>query len=290
MRMTVHAVSGGSMGDRRPSNTVFTAPSNNVRALKNPFSGWGLTSAARDLGINLRRAPKYCPRLSGPSEPADAGAPSPRRRNLFSPLAPAGGRALARWAAAAAIAVLAPGFSPAAEGAGGLFAAAGRVAVPADAGVLRSRVVTLDAGMLDRARAFVARRAQTQAARSPDRFESAASEAQSTAGRAAEPTLVLNLFEDVAFRAHVESEAPTFSGGYSLSGRLAGEPLGSVTLVVNGDIVAGTVRTVRGTYSIETAAGGLYAVSELDPSRLAVHCAVQTLPPRSGEDAPPQRR
>lgn len=165
---------------------------------------------------------------------------------FFSILVPAGGRALARLAAIAAIAVLAPGFAPAAEGAGGLFAAAdpasGRVAVPVGELELRQRLVTLDAGMLDRARAAV-RRAESA-------------------------TLVLNLFEDAAFQAIIESEAPTFSGGYSLSGRLAGEPLSDVTLVVNGDIVAGTVRTPGETYSIEWVDEGLYAVSERDPSRL----------------------
>ena len=258
MRMTVHEASGGLLGG--PTSIKYR----DYRAIK--------MACARS-----RRA-------------ASGGVPSPRRRNLFSSLAPVGGRALARWAAAAAVAVLAPGFSPVAEGAGGLFAAAGRAALPADDRVLRSRVVTLDTGMLDRARAFVARRAQAQAARSPDRSESAASEAQSTAGRAAEPTLVLNLFEDVAFRAHVDSEAPTFSGGYSLSGRLAGEPLGSVTLVVNGDIVAGTVRTLRGTYSVETTAGGLYAVSEVDPPELVEHFEVPEPPAdRPEEGSQPHR-
>ena len=207
-----------------------------------------------------------------PSVAADAGAPSRRCRNRFSPLALAGGRALARWAAAAAIAVLTPGFSPAAEGAGGLFAAAGPVAgratLPADDAVLRRRLVTIDTGMLERARSSaVARRAESAplAAGTLDRAPT------STAGWAAPATLVLNLFEDAAFQAIIESEAPTFSGGYSLSGRLAGEPFGSVTLVVNGAIVAGTVRTLRGTYSVETTAGGLYAVSEVDPPELVEH-------------------
>ena len=170
---------------------------------------------------------------------------SPARR-LFSCLAPAGGRALVHLAAAAAIAVLAPAFAPAAEEASGLFAvadpASGGMAVPAGDALMRQRLVTLDAGMLDRARATVRR------------------------GESA--TLALNLFEDAEFQALIESEAPTFSGGYSLSGRLAGQPLGSVTLVVNGDLVAGSVHTLEGTYSIDQVDEGLYAVSELDPSRL----------------------
>ena len=61
--------------------------------------------------------------------------------------------------------------------------------------------------------------------------------------------------------------APTFSGGYSLSGQLAGVEMGTVTLVVNGEVVAGTVRTAEATYRIRPAGGGLHAVSQIDPSR-----------------------
>ena len=45
--------------------------------------------------------------------------------------------------------------------------------------------------------------------------------------------LRLNLFNDASFTVLVEGTAPTFSGGYSLSGRLAGVEMGTVTLVVN---------------------------------------------------------
>ena len=51
------------------------------------------------------------------------------------------------------------------------------------------------------------------------------------------PQVLLNLFEGVAFRAVFEHTAPT-SSGYSLSGRLEDVRWGTVTLVVNGDIVA----------------------------------------------------
>ena len=80
--------------------------------------------------------------------------------------------------------------------------------------------------------------------------------------------LTLNLFDDASFTGLVESVAPTFSGGYSLAGRLAGVEMGTVTLVVNGEVVAGTVRTPEATYRIRPAAGGLHAVSEVDLSRL----------------------
>ena len=45
--------------------------------------------------------------------------------------------------------------------------------------------------------------------------------------------------------------------------------MGTMTLVVNGDIVAGSVRTPEATYRIRPAgAGGLHTVSEVDLSRL----------------------
>lgn len=80
--------------------------------------------------------------------------------------------------------------------------------------------------------------------------------------------LRLNLFDDAVFTGRVERVAPTFSGGYSVSGRLAGVEMGTVTLVVNGAVVAGTVRTPDGVYRIRPAGDGLHAVSEIDPARL----------------------
>ena len=80
--------------------------------------------------------------------------------------------------------------------------------------------------------------------------------------------LTLNLFDDASFTGLVESVAPTFSGGYSLAGPLAGVEMGTMTLVVNGDVIAGTVRTPEATYRIRPAGGGLHAVSEVDLSRL----------------------
>ncbi|MDE0659924.1 MAG: leucine-rich repeat domain-containing protein [Gammaproteobacteria bacterium] len=68
-------------------------------------------------------------------------------------------------------------------------------------------------------------------------------------GRAA--TLEINLFEDVSYMAVELRLAPTSSGGYSLSGRLEGVLFGTATLVVNGDIVKGTVRASSGTYTID---------------------------------------
>ena len=139
---------------------------------------------------------------------------------------------------------------------GGLFrevAPAGVVAGPdlstvSDSITLRRRLVAIDFGQLSPPGASAARAAGPEAAPSG--------------------VLTLNLFEDASFTGLVESVAPTFSGGYSLAGPLAGVEMGTMTLVVNGEVVAGTVRTPEATYRIRPAGGGLHAVSEVDLSRL----------------------
>ena len=81
------------------------------------------------------------------------------------------------------------------------------------------------------------------------------------------PPVVLNLLEDVRFQAVFEDAAPTL-WGYSLSGRLEGERFGTATLVVHGDMVAGTVRTPTATYSIRSVGGGVHVVEEVEPPTL----------------------
>lgn len=80
--------------------------------------------------------------------------------------------------------------------------------------------------------------------------------------------LALNLFDDASFTGLVVQTAPTFSGGYVLSGRLAGVPNGTMTLVVNGNIVAGRVWTPEATYRVSPAGGGFHAIHEVDRQRL----------------------
>lgn len=116
---------------------------------------------------------------------------------------------------------------------------------------LRSRLATIDLEALEQARAAV------------------------SGAEVEEWTLVLNLFDDVVLTGAVGSTDPTFSGGFSLSGRLPGVPLGSVTIVVNGDRVAGAVRTPEGSYSIGTAGNGLYTVNEMPP--VALECETEQL-------------
>ena len=122
-------------------------------------------------------------------------------------------------------------------------------AMTVDGDVVRSRTVAVDLGMLMRVRRSV----------------------EESSGR---PTaLLMNLFDDTGFEAIIESTAPTFSGGYSLSGRVAGDPLGRVNLVVNGKTVAGSVRTRSGVYSVLGVGNGRFAITELVPASSPEECA-----------------
>ena len=140
---------------------------------------------------------------------------------------------------------------------GGLFrdaAPATAVAGPnlstvSDSIALRRRLVGIDFGQLTRS-------ADT------------AAPAFGRGGASLSGVLTLNLFDDTSFTGLVQSVAPTFSGGYSLSGPLAAVELGTMTLVVNGETVAGTVRTPEATYRIRPAGAALHVVSQIDPSRL----------------------
>ena len=79
--------------------------------------------------------------------------------------------------------------------------------------------------------------------------------------------LVLNLFADVVLTGIVEHVEPTASG-HALWGGLEGVELGTMTLVVNGSVVVGTVRTPDAVYTIGTAAAGAYVVRQIDESSL----------------------
>ena len=123
-----------------------------------------------------------------------------------------------------------------------------------DGTVLRSRAMRIDAAALERVRAGLvsgAAASREDAAIAPGDLPPATH-------------LTVDLFDDAAVTAIVERTAPTLSGGYSLSGGIAGEPLGSFTLVVDGETVAGSVRLPGATYRIHGTGGGLVAVSEVE--------------------------
>ena len=165
---------------------------------------------------------------------------------------------------------------------------------PSDDLTLRSRMVTIDFTQLQRARAVATSRQtlRTTAAapradrdrvlpQSPRQGVQAGKRAVSPradSGRVLpepRPALTFNLFDDVVVTAIVEHTAPTYSGGYSVSGRLVNEPLSTLTLVVNGETVAGTVRRVGETYHIRSVGEGRYAISEVAESPL--NCGVDAL-------------
>ena len=104
-------------------------------------------------------------------------------------------------------------------------------------------------------------------------------------GKPTEPqALVLNLFDDVVLTGIVEHVEPT-SSGHSLWGRLDGVGLGTFTLVVNGRVVIGTVRTPDAVYTIRTAGDGTYVIRQIDESSLPP-LGEPLEPPLSPRDAP----
>ncbi len=127
---------------------------------------------------------------------------------------------------------------------------------PLDDSTLRSRVVTMDLGQLDRAQAAVA-----EPSGQPTQTRDASPRTDKPAPGT---TLTLNLFDDTVVTGLVEYTEPTFSGGYAVSGRLVDEPLGTLTLVVNGETVAGTVRLLGETYRIRSVGAGQATISEVE--------------------------
>ena len=97
-------------------------------------------------------------------------------------------------------------------------------------------------------------------------------------GGASSASLSLSLFDDAVFTALADSVEPTFSGGYSISGRLAEDPLGSVVLVVNDGRVSGSLRSVHGTYSVRSVGAGVHAIVEVDESRIPLECEERSRP------------
>ena len=136
---------------------------------------------------------------------------------------------------------------------------------PLDDSTLRSRVVTMDLGQLDRAQAAVAD--------PPGQPTQTRDASPRTDKPAPGTTLTLNLFDDTVVTGLVEYTEPTFSGGYAVSGRLVEEPLGTMTLVVNGETVAGTVRLPGEIYRIRSVGDGQATISEVEEPPL--NCGVE---------------
>lgn len=121
---------------------------------------------------------------------------------------------------------------------------------PTDDITVRQRVATIDFDILERSGA-VTGQSGTVAERTADEPE----------------RLNLNLFDDTVLTAIVERTVPTRSG-YALWGRIEGVEGGTMTLVVNGTVVAGSVQTLSGEYRIQSVGDQLYAISQIDEAKL----------------------
>jgi len=99
-------------------------------------------------------------------------------------------------------------------------------------------------------------------------YSVAAAQVRAATASESAPIIRLKLFRDADFRVRFDRVEPTFSGGYSLFGNLVGEDDGSMILVVNGENVAGTVRTPGGLYRIRTGPDGRHILSQLNPLKL----------------------
>lgn len=123
----------------------------------------------------------------------------------------------------------------------GIFLDAGPVGMAAAPTALRARLVHVDFSALDAARVRV--------------------------GVGERALLGFNLFDDTQMSAIIDETEPT-SSGYALLGRLEDDELSSVTLAVNGSIVAGYVVSARGAYEIRSAGRDLTVIRHVPPAAL----------------------
>lgn len=106
----------------------------------------------------------------------------------------------------------------------------------ASVGLLRSRPAGVDVSQLEGARRAVAQ------------------------GRPAR--LRLDLFPDVNLNAMIERIGDSRTG-YSLSGRMEGQPHGGVTLVVSGEALVGPIHSQQGNFSIAYRNGAVHTIREI---------------------------
>ena len=100
--------------------------------------------------------------------------------------------------------------------------------------------------------------------------------------RLASRMVALNLFEDATFTGRIEHVEPTASG-YAFWGGLDGVELGTMTMVVNGDIVVGAVRTSQTVYTITTTDSGSYVIRQIGESSLPPLAHPLEVPSESSE-------
>ena len=76
--------------------------------------------------------------------------------------------------------------------------------------------------------------------------------------------LRLNLFDDAAFDL-TDLDISATPRGFTLSAAIEGSVFGTATLAVSGDVVSGSVRVQRGTYTIRSVGGGRVAIRQVQP-------------------------
>ncbi len=145
-------------------------------------------------------------------------------------------------------------FRPVAPPVGRTAAAASvAAAVERQGATLRHRHARVDLGLLSEARASAA------------------------LGGTASGLIDLNLFDDATCQVTGLRTAPT-SSEYSLSGQLDGVPLGAAPLVVNGDVIVGSVRASGVTHTIRSIAGGDLEIRQTDERTLPECAGARTAP------------
>lgn len=107
---------------------------------------------------------------------------------------------------------------------------------------------------------------------------------QVTAARLGQETLRLNLFDDAAVSVQIDRVRPTRSG-YFITGRPQGFEWGEVRLIVNGPVMAGTVVSPEGKFTIRYGGSGRHVIRKVDPSLDALEDDVVERPLPAG---PPQ--
>ena len=95
----------------------------------------------------------------------------------------------------------------------------------------------------------------------------------------------LNLFEDVLISAESTKITHNPSGSITWEGKINGQPLSSVLLIVNDDLMMGSINTAQQTWGIEAASDGLHRIVEINTAALIDHSS----PPPEIGDAPGTR-
>ena len=129
----------------------------------------------------------------------------------------------------------------------------------------------------------------------PDRELLTNARVNAVRSEAAPSLLRLNLFEDAVFDAVIRDTGPT-STGFWLAGHLVGDEFSDFTLVVNGRVVVGTMRTPGAVYRIATGGDDHVAIRQVDPTTILREAPpVRDSPPAIGRRIqpimpPPARR